>query len=79
MLRGQEDEIMAREAYNKHHAPVTDMGFITNDKWGFALGYSPDGLVGEHGLIECQVAPAEISGPDDRRVRRLPTRSCRNT
>ncbi len=27
-------------------------GFITNDKWGFTIGYSPDGLVGTEGLIE---------------------------
>lgn len=54
MLRGQEDEILARETYHKNHAPVSDMGFITNDKWGFTIGYSPDGLVGDHGLIECK-------------------------
>jgi hypothetical protein len=30
------------------------MGFITNDRWGFTLGYSPDGLVGDDGLIECK-------------------------
>jgi hypothetical protein len=54
MLRGQEDEILAREAYSKNHAPVSDMGFITNDKWAFTIGYSPDGLVGERGLIECK-------------------------
>ena len=28
------------------------MGFITNDEFGFTLGYSPDGLVGDDGLIE---------------------------
>jgi predicted phage-related endonuclease len=54
MLRGQEDEILARAAYEQHYAPVTETGFITNDKWGFVIGYSPDGLVGEHGLIECK-------------------------
>ncbi len=54
MLRGQEDEIAAREVYSKNHAPVAEMGFITNDRWGFTIGYSPDGLVGEHGLIECK-------------------------
>lgn len=54
MLRGQEDEILARAAYHKHHAPVSDMGFITNDRWGFTLGYSPDGVVGDDGLIECK-------------------------
>jgi hypothetical protein len=30
------------------------VGFITNDKWGFTIGYSPDGLVGDHGQIECK-------------------------
>lgn len=30
------------------------MGFVTNDQWGFTLGYSPDGLVGDDGLIECK-------------------------
>lgn len=52
MLRGQEDEIYARAAYEEHFAPVVETGFITNDKWGFTLGYSPDGLVGDDGLIE---------------------------
>jgi predicted phage-related endonuclease len=54
MLRGQEDEILARAAYEQHFAPVTETGFITNDKWGFVIGYSPDWLVGEDGLIECK-------------------------
>lgn len=54
MLRGQEDEIYARAAYEEHFAPVQQVGFITNDKWGFTIGYSPDGLVGDDGLIECK-------------------------
>lgn len=54
MLRGQEDEIYARAAYAEHYAPVTEVGFITNDRWGFTLGYSPDGIVGDDGLIECK-------------------------
>lgn len=54
MLRGQEDEIEARLLYAKHYAPVQEMGFITNDRWGFTLGYSPDGLVGDAGAIECK-------------------------
>lgn len=54
MLRGQEDEIYARAAYEEHYAPVTEIGFITNDQWGFTIGYSPDGLVGDDGLIECK-------------------------
>lgn len=54
MMRGHEDEIDARTAYSDHYAPVELCGFITNDKWGFKIGYSPDGLVGEDGLIECK-------------------------
>jgi predicted phage-related endonuclease len=54
MLRGHEDEVDARIAYAEHYAPVHDMGFMTNDKWGFTLGYSPDGLVGDDGAIECK-------------------------
>jgi len=54
MLRGREDEIEARLVYDKNVAPVREVGFMTNDKWGFTIGYSPDGLVGDDGLIECK-------------------------
>lgn len=54
MLRGQTDEIEARNLYAKHFAPVEECGFITNDRWGFTIGYSPDALVGDDGLIECK-------------------------
>ena len=54
MLRGQEDEIDAAALYDKTYAPIKRVGFITNDKWGFTLGYSPDGLVGDDGLLECK-------------------------
>lgn len=52
MLRGMADEITARDLYSEHYADVTECGFITNDEWGFTLGYSADGLVGDDGLIE---------------------------
>jgi hypothetical protein len=52
MLRGIMDEVKARALYAEHFAPVDDGGFVTNDKWGFTIGYSPDGLVGGKGLIE---------------------------
>ncbi len=52
MMRGWEDEVYARQAYEKAYAPVKECGFVTNDKWGFTIGYSPDGLVGDDGLIE---------------------------
>lgn len=54
MLRGRDDELDARAAYEKEYGPVTTVGFITNDKFGFTLGYSPDGLVGDDGAIECK-------------------------
>lgn len=54
MLRGQEDEIEAVALYAKTYAPVETVGFVTNDKWGFVLGYSPDGLVGDDGQVECK-------------------------
>jgi len=52
MLRGHEDEPRARDLYSEHFAPVRESGFIvrTEDRW--KLGYSPDGLVGDDGLIE---------------------------
>lgn len=52
MLRGEADEAEARVLYAQHYAPVEEVGFITNSRWGFTLGYSPDGLVGANGLIE---------------------------
>lgn len=54
MLRGQEDEFLARAAYHREYAPVEEVGFVTNDKWGFTIGYSPDGLVGQDGQIEAK-------------------------
>lgn len=52
MLRGQDDEVEALTLYAKHYAPTEAVGFITNDKWGFTIGYSPDALVGSDGLVE---------------------------
>ena len=54
MLRGHEDEVAARIRYAEHFAPVTECGFVTRDMGGFVIGYSPDGLVGDDGLIECK-------------------------
>ena len=53
MLRGQADEIEARALYARHHSPVQEVGFVTRDfGGGVVVGCSPDGLVGDHGLIE---------------------------
>lgn len=54
MLRGQVDEIAARDLYAQHYAPVDEVGFITRDFGGVVIGYSPDGVVGDDGLIECK-------------------------
>lgn len=52
MQRGTLDEPYAREVYAANYAPVDQIGFMIRDYAGFKLGYSPDGLVGDDGLIE---------------------------
>jgi hypothetical protein len=52
MLRGTEDEPRAVEVYSDHYAPVTTTGFMVRREPTWTLGYSPDGLVGDDGLIE---------------------------
>lgn len=52
MLRGEEDEVFARDLYGDKYARVAQCGFVTRDDWGFKIGCSPDGLVGDDGLIE---------------------------
>lgn len=52
MWRGKFDEPYAREAYAEHFAPVRETGFmLLSEDWG-TLGFSPDGLVGDDGIIE---------------------------
>lgn len=52
MERGNIFEPFARDLYSSERAPVTECGFVTREFDGFTLGYSPDGLVGDDGLIE---------------------------
>jgi hypothetical protein len=52
MLRGTLDEPIARAIYAEHYAPVDETGFMVRDEGDWRLGYSPDGLVGDDGLIE---------------------------
>ncbi|MBK9496851.1 MAG: YqaJ viral recombinase family protein [Xanthomonadales bacterium] len=54
MLRGKDDELAARQYYHDNHAPVTECGFVTLTTPDYTIGYSPDGLVGDDGLIECK-------------------------
>ena len=53
MQRGTDDEPYARTAYAEHsNVEVEEVGFIVRKTEDYQLGYSPDGLVGERGLIE---------------------------
>lgn len=54
MERGNFDEEHARAKYAETYGPVTECGFITNDRLGFIIGCSPDGLVGDDGGIEAK-------------------------
>ncbi len=54
MLRGMTDEQEAKTLYNDHYEKIETTGFITNDKWGFTIGYSPDALIGKTGAVECK-------------------------
>lgn len=54
MLRGKDDELEARWLYEEKYAPVEQVGFIVRDFGGLKIGYSPDGLVGDDGQIECK-------------------------
>ena len=54
MERGTFEEEHARTKYAAYFAPVEEVGFITNDKLGFIIGCSPDGLVGDDGQIEAK-------------------------
>lgn len=52
MLRGTGDEFHAKVIYNEKIAGIQDCGFVTNDKWGFTIGCSPDALQGDEGGVE---------------------------
>ena len=52
MERGTLDEPYAREVYSEHYAEATEVGFMVREFNGIRIGYSPDGLVGDDGLIE---------------------------
>lgn len=50
MEAGKEKEPFAREFYELiNKCPVTEVGFVERDEW---VGCSPDGFVGEDGLLE---------------------------
>ena len=59
MWRGVEHEPYARDLYAEHYAPVEVVGFMLREEEGWRLGYSPDGLVGDDGLIEIKCPRAK--------------------
>jgi hypothetical protein len=59
MWRGVEAEPFARDLYSEHYAPVTECGFMLREECGLRIGYSPDGLVGDDGLIEIKAPRAK--------------------
>ena len=55
MQRGHDDEPKARDEYEqRNNVTVDEIGFMTREVDGVTIGYSPDGLVAEDGLIECK-------------------------
>lgn len=60
MWRGITDEPIARDLYSRHHAPAREVGFMVREGDGWRLGYSPDGVVGDDGLIEIKSRRAKV-------------------
>lgn len=52
MWRGVMAEPFARDLYSGHYQQAVECGFMIREEDGWTLGYSPDGLVGDDGLIE---------------------------
>jgi hypothetical protein len=59
MWRGVDSEPIARDIYSGAYQQAVEVGFMVEDRWGFELGYSPDGLVGMDGLIEIKAPRAK--------------------
>lgn len=59
MWRGTLAEPFARNAYAASAHPVDEVGFMHRAEATWQLGYSPDGLVGDDGLIEIKAPRAK--------------------
>lgn len=60
MMRGVLHEPLARDRYAEHNAiDVQEVGFMVRDDWGFKIGASPDGLVGDEGGLEIKCPRAK--------------------
>lgn len=52
MFRGVQCEPIARDLYSEHHQPAKEFGFFVREEADWKLGFSPDGVVGDDGLLE---------------------------
>lgn len=60
MMRGVLHEPIARDRYGEHNGvAVAEVGFLVRDDWGYRIGASPDGLVGESGGLEVKCPRAK--------------------
>ena len=59
MWRGVDSEPYARDIYSGHYQQAVECGFMLREEPGWQLGYSPDGLVGDDGLIEIKAPRAK--------------------
>jgi predicted phage-related endonuclease len=59
MWRGVDSEPYARDIYSGHYQQAVEVGFMVREYDGFELGYSPDGLVADDGLIEIKAPRAK--------------------
>lgn len=60
MLRGVLHEPHARDRYAEHNnVTVDEVGFLVRDDWGFEIGASPDGLIGDDGGLEVKCPRAK--------------------
>ena len=60
MMRGVMHEPIARERYAEHNGVTVDeVGFMVRDDWGYEIGASPDGLVGDDGGLEVKCPRAK--------------------
>jgi putative phage-type endonuclease len=59
MFRGVTHEPYARDIYSGYYQQAVECGFMRFDGDGWSLGYSPDGLVGDTGLLEVKCPRAK--------------------